>query len=107
MGKVYLARLLPLDYLEKIGRYQPEGKHHRNSGITYPPEMMRQLRENAGRILSARIVALRVHRKGKICLEKCASLGEDLQWYIPINWLVRVKKADKKCQQKYKHVPGE
>lgn len=111
MGKkAYLARLLPLDYLQKIGRYQPKGEHSEKSGVQYPPEMMQQLRESAGRILSADIVKIEVSRGGKIRKKKyawVAGAGLFRQWCIPINWLVRVTEANKKCRQKYKHVPGE
>lgn len=93
MRKTYLARLLPLDYLEKIGRYQPKGEHHEKSGIKYPEMMMQQLREKAGCVLSVTIVELKIIRKGLTCIEKYACLTGGLQWYVPINWLVRVGKA--------------
>ena len=101
MGKRYVARLLPIDYLEKLGRYQPEGKHQESSGIKYPPEMMQQLRESGGRKLRADIVEIEISRGGKISKKKYAWVaggGLLRQWLIPINWVVKVKKADRKCQ---------
>ena len=97
MRKTYLARLLPLDYLEKIGRYQPKGGASRKKWDKIPRnEMMQQLREKAGCVLSVTIVELKIIRKGLTCIEKIRLLNRRLT-VVCTNKLARESRKSKAC----------
>ena len=53
MKKPKKVRLLPLDYLESIGRYRPLTDHAPSKGVYYPDVMMRDLERNAGKVFPA------------------------------------------------------
>jgi hypothetical protein len=95
MKAKYKARLLPIDYLEKIGRYQPNGKHSQSySGVNpgYPAYMIRQLRSNKGEVISIfeanSISDFTANYKKAGFINALLPNGQ--AWVIPSNWVIRI-----------------
>lgn len=87
-------RMLPFDYLQKIGRYNPE-VHSGQNGPGYPKSMMEDLASTAkegkevmplGAKFTVKYTSHQ-HKHNKFIYIGTASGKE---WLIPSNWVVRV-----------------
>ena len=89
-------RMLPFDYLERIGRYDPEVHRAGPGWPGYPKDMMKELEMVARTAKKVRFIRnwnLTEHTKAIYKHKKFVTVEirpSRNKWIIPSNWVVRV-----------------
>ena len=98
MKKKKRVKLLPFDYLESIGRYDPLIHNEVADGIiSYPDEMIKELKRNAGKIFEANEIDYPFRQKdylnGKSRQFLSLWITPTRGWLVPRNWTVTVSRS--------------
>lgn len=97
MEKRKRVRLLPFDYLQKIGRYSPL-VHNAKNALPYPDEMIKELKRNANKVFEITEIDYPFRQKdylnGKSKQFLSLWITPVRGWIIPRNWTIAVKASN-------------